>query len=74
MAVNEDAFSKKAVIPFSAASSPGVFVLKRLIRGESVEAIATAMADTYDTTPKIISQDIDRFLQFIRDLDLIDPA
>jgi PqqD family protein of HPr-rel-A system len=52
-------------------NSSATFILRRLIEGRDRKEIAEELCRAYDTGEEIAMQDIDQFLQYLLDLELL---
>ncbi len=53
-------------------NAPGAFLLERLTQGEqSREDLLSALLDRYNVTPERAEEDLDRFLQVLRDGNIL---
>lgn len=52
-------------------NSSATFILRRLIEGLDDRKIAEDLCRAYDTPQEIATQDVDQFMQYLQDLEIL---
>jgi len=55
-------------------NSIATFILKRLIEGCEHHQIVEELCRAYDTSAEIATQDVDQFMQYLHDLEILPDA